>query len=236
MGRCSAGGPGAGMGWHAWRGRVTSPATVPAASTPSRRHSAAERWRGCWGARLLGRAALQAAQAEHLFVHCDALARRQRHVPAGGRGVGSWLGRPYTRQTKNKGEGRGPPPSNTHAACNLSTAHLEGQLLSQNPHSMQRLTRGLAAGEPFRCFMCTSGSRLRTTPARRGQAGGGGGEQPRWCIHSSPIPSCGRCHARCSPGFSTLSGSNRPLISHMRSNAFVPARVGGRWVGGCVGQ
>ncbi len=35
------------------------------------------------------------------------------------------------------------------------STHLEGQFDSQKPHSMQRLTRGLAAGLGFRFLTCT---------------------------------------------------------------------------------
>lgn len=55
-------------------------------------------------------------------------------------------------------------------------AHLEGQFDSQKPHSMQRLTSGLAAGEGFRFFTWMSGSLFRMTPEGGGGGWGGGVE------------------------------------------------------------
>mmetsp|Transcript_29898 Transcript_29898/g.88503 ORF Transcript_29898/g.88503 Transcript_29898/m.88503 type:complete len:273 (+) Transcript_29898:1344-2162(+) len=46
----------------------------------------------------------------------------------------------------------------------VSVMSLDGQLDSQNPHSMQRLTIGLATGLGFRNLTCASGSRFSTTP------------------------------------------------------------------------
>lgn len=40
----------------------------------------------------------------------------------------------------------------------VSVMSLEGQLLSQKPHSMQRSTSSLARGDGFRNFLCASGS------------------------------------------------------------------------------
>lgn len=53
----------------------------------------------------------------------------------------------------------------------VSVTSREGQLLSQKPHSMQRLTRSEAAGLGLRNLMWASGSRLRITPGLRTKVG-----------------------------------------------------------------
>ena len=53
----------------------------------------------------------------------------------------------------------------------VSAASLEGQLLSQNPHSIQASTKSWAKGDGFRFFLWTCGSSFNNTPGLSKKSG-----------------------------------------------------------------